>query len=88
MSNKLIETGYLRAKAGGPPADWGELLIMNVDTRELEFSVFDIDVEEGWILQGSREVPENFILPSPQKKRGNFAILRFADVEGGHEHGE
>ena len=78
---KYVPTGLKYVKVNGPPDDWAQLIVMNTDTRELVFAVYEINVDEGWVLQGQTIVPENNVIEEPERVYGNFEILRIIEIE-------
>ena len=78
---KYVPTGLKYVKMGGPPEDWAQLVVMNVDTRELVFATYEININEGWILQGTTTVPEDNVMKAPRRVYGNFEIMRIVEIE-------
>lgn len=82
MGKKLIPTGYKYAKQGGPPKDWPELVVRDVDKGILIHQVLEINVEEGWLDRMVDSVPEDRRIDTWPSERleGNFEIMRGAEI--------
>ena len=80
---KLIPTGYVHAKQGGPPDDWATLQVINLNTGELMPFVSEVNVLEGWVKQTDPVVPDDRIIETWPEKMifGNFEIVRTAEIE-------
>lgn len=68
------------AKAGGPPEDWKDLRVFNLDTGLEVRSVTEVNTAEGWVVRMRRDLDGGIIVENgeiaTERLEGRFAIRR------------
>lgn len=68
------------AKAGGPPADWLGIAILDRDSGQFVEDVEECNAAEGWLIRHKRNARGEFYLDgdkiAKERIEGRFAILR------------
>lgn len=76
------ETLPTYAKAGGPPDDWTEMQVFNVETGLLVPDVYEVNTVEGWVEVYPRDERGRSVLSSDgrmamtERIPGNFRLQR------------
>lgn len=78
---KAIPTGYTHAKVGGPPYDWMELLVVDLDTGCIIHNLEEVNTEEGVLRRRSDVLPKNLDEWPIEIVQGRFEIRRIVDIE-------
>ena len=81
-ARKHEDTGYTYAKAGGPPAEWFKLTIINLDNNKEVNDVVEVDTEQGSIVVFERDEDHKLLLNEERtdalrkRYKGKFKIVR------------
>ena len=78
---KFIPAGVTQVKIGGPPDDWIELSVLDLDTGCLIYQVQEINAEEGWLDRLVDKVPEDINKWPMERLCGKFQVVRVVEIE-------
>lgn len=78
---KVIEqVAYTQIRVGGPPANWKDLLVVDLKTKCLVYQIKEANIAEGWIERYIDEIPDNLDNWPYERIHGEFAICQIVEV--------